>query len=123
MIDLDFGTVLGIYFTESAKKYDKSSLENADYIYMNTQGNKAKFNKFKMQIKIFEYFLLKLILYSVSFIFKILQYFYLIRAKSKNKISKIAAKTDDESKSGKHNHSILPFLDTKAADLQFPITP
>jgi hypothetical protein len=81
MIDLDFGMILGTYFTESARKYDKTSDKSMDYINLNSKGHKAKFTKQKMQLQTFEHFLLKMVIYCGSFIFKILQCLYLNRAK------------------------------------------
>ncbi len=46
MINLNFGTILGAYYKESADIYDKSSKKGKNYVITNSYGHKGKFDDY-----------------------------------------------------------------------------
>ncbi len=90
MVNLNFGMVLGAYFEESAKNNDKPTRKGKDFVLTQSNGQKAKFTYYQMQLNFFEYFSIKLALYGISFLLKLIGYIYLNNAEKENKISKIA---------------------------------
>ena len=77
MVNLNFGGILGTFFHESAKLYDKPSTENKNFLVIHSTGHKGKFSTNLVQLKIFEHFSVKLGIYAGSFGLKFITWLYL----------------------------------------------
>lgn len=86
MLNMNFGSILGTYFSVSAKKYDKPSEEGTNYIINNSKGSKAKFTAEEIPLTVFEFGLIKAIIYITSCLVKLAAKFLLNKSKAKKEI-------------------------------------
>ena len=70
VINLRFGTLLDLHFKENAKRLDKRTKHNDNYIELNSKFHRAKFSKEYTPLHPFENIvaLIKIVLYFLSFV-------------------------------------------------------
>lgn len=69
---MGYGLILTTFYREFAKTFEKPSSKGLDYIRINSNGTKAKFTSEEVPLTVFDGSFLKTILYSLSFLLKLL---------------------------------------------------
>lgn len=88
MINLNFGTLLNAHFSANAKKYDKRTDHSDDYIWENSYNFKAKFSSEFIPLSPFEVSPIKIIIFFIISMIKMLYDFLIEQASISGKISK-----------------------------------
>ena len=87
VVNLNYGAVLNTYFAECASKVDKSTEKGINYVTENSDGTNGKFTGYMVPLEVFEFSLIKLILYIVSCLVKLAAKQLLSKAKAAKKIT------------------------------------
>jgi hypothetical protein len=87
MVNMNFGSLLTVYFQSSGEKYDKKTGKGINYLEENSRGFRGKFSYYHMPLDPFEYGLIKIIIYLVSFLVKLGLAYKLTKCKATKKIS------------------------------------
>ena len=88
-LEMNYGPYLMAYFQFSAEKFDPPSKEKKDVLAKNSSSYRHNMLSMKVQLDIFSFDLLRVILYSTSWIIKLIAYRMLKTAKSSGQIGKI----------------------------------
>lgn len=87
VVNINYGAVMNTYFYECASKVDKPSEKGINHIRNNSDGTNGKFTAYMVPLEVFEFSLIKLILYALSSIVKIVANLLLAKAKDARKIT------------------------------------
>jgi len=91
-LNINFGVLLTSYFEVSASKFDPPSKNSPDWVRDHSDGYRAKFNIGSVALDIFEYKIVNVILFLVSWTLKSIGYMILREASNTMKISAIKCK-------------------------------
>jgi hypothetical protein len=88
LLNINFGQLLSAYFQFSAQKFDPPTEESSQWVYDHSDGYYGKFSSGRVALDIFEYKIINVIIFLVSWTIKLISTTFLKEANRTGKITK-----------------------------------